>query len=57
MGGLRWHAVRVGLGVESHRVTGWRRIAGSRSREVAEAQRIAQASRLAQAGVAQAGVA
>ena len=46
MGGLRWHAVRVGrllrstegVGAESHRVTGWRRVAGSRSREVAESQ-------------------
>ena len=41
MGGLRWHAVRVGrllrstegVGAESNRVTGWRRVAGSRSRE------------------------
>ena len=36
-----------GVGVESHRVAGWHRVAGSRTRGVAESQRIAQASRLA----------
>ena len=64
MGGLRWHAVRVGrllrstegVGAESNRVTGWRRVAGSRFEE-SRGQSIAQASRLAHAGVAQVRVA
>ena len=54
MGGLKWHAMRVGrllrstegVGAESHRVAGWHRVAGSRTRGVAESQRIAQTSRL-----------
>ena len=61
MGGLRWHAVRVGrllrstegVGAESHRVA---KVAqGGRSEEsrgVAESQHIAQASRLGGGGVA-----
>ena len=55
MGGLKWHAMRVGrllrstegVGVELQRVAGWHRVAGSRNRGVTESQRIAHASRLA----------
>eukprot|EP00964_Phaeocystis_antarctica_P063425 scaffold38077_cov48-Phaeocystis_antarctica.AAC.1 len=55
VGGLKWHAMRVGrllrstegVGVELQRVAGWHRVAGSRNRGVTESQRIAHASRLA----------
>eukprot|EP00964_Phaeocystis_antarctica_P062633 scaffold37552_cov57-Phaeocystis_antarctica.AAC.1 len=41
-----------GVGAESHRVAGWRRVAGPRSRGAAESQRVAQASRLGGGGEA-----
>eukprot|EP00964_Phaeocystis_antarctica_P076671 scaffold47417_cov56-Phaeocystis_antarctica.AAC.7 len=58
VGGLRWHAMRVGrllrgtegVGAESHRVARWRKVAGPRSRRDRGVYIAAQIAQRRQAG-------